>query len=67
MVLAHRRKKRDTTYVVSLFLKQETVLRTLSSSVPNQIATQHKRLRFGEEEQQNERALTFIKKSEHVI
>ena len=33
MVWTHRRKKRDTTYVVSLFLKQETVLRTLSSSV----------------------------------
>ena len=54
-------------YVVSLFLKQETVLRTLSSSIPNQIEIQRKRLRFGEEEQQNERALTFIKKSEHVI
>ena len=54
-------------YAVSLFLKQETVLRTFSSPVPNQIAIQRKRLRFGEEEQQNERALTFIKKSEHAI
>ena len=59
--MTHRREKRDTTYVVSLFLKQETVLRTFSSPVPNQIAIQRKRLRFGEEEQQNERALTFIK------
>ena len=46
---------------MSLFLKQETVLRTLSSSVLNQIATQRKRLQFGKEEQQNERILTFIK------
>lgn len=61
VVLTHRREKRDTTYVVSLFLKQETVLRTFSSPVPNQIAIQRKRLRFGEEEQQNERARTFIK------
>ena len=59
--MTYRREKRDTTYVVSLFLKQETVLRTFSSPVPNQIAIQRKRLRFGEEEQQNERARTFIK------
>ena len=58
-MLTHRREKRDTTYVVSLFLKQETVLRTFSSPVPNQIAIQRKRLRFGEEEQQNERAPTW--------
>lgn len=32
-----------------------------------QIATQRKRLRFGKEEQQNERALTFTKKSEQAI
>ena len=33
----------------------------------HQTGAQRKRVRFGKEEQQNERALTFIKKSEQAL
>ena len=57
-------KKKDTTKVVSFFLNYRNSIDARLSGLhlkPNRSPAQ--RVRFGKEEQQNERALTFEKKS----
>ncbi|WP_298019798.1 hypothetical protein [uncultured Dysosmobacter sp.] len=48
-------------------IKGRKVFFSAKGFVKNQTEAQRKRVRFGEEEQRNERARTFAKKSEQVI